>query len=275
MWQTTAAAEPVLAGQGQRAERTALVLTALPEEYVAVRQRLAEGEELRGRGGARYLEATLSGVSIRWTVYVFEVGMGNASAASVIGTAVEEFRADLVLFVGIAAGTKPDDQRAWRRGHRGPCVQRSRGQVRYRPGRAVNVPVPAEGPGYRLPPGATREAARANARTRPRAEGRKPRITVGSIASTEAVIADQGSQIFRHITDELNDCVAIDMETFGAYEAAHASRVLVVAVRGMSDFVAGKTAAADARWQPIAARNAADVAADLLAMLTPTTSPRS
>ena len=269
VWQTTAAAEPVLAGQGQRAERTVVVLTALPEEYVAVRQRLGKGEELRGRGGARYLKATLSGVSIRWTAYVFEVGMGNASAASVIGTAVEELSADLVVFVGIAAGTKPDDHehgdvviadRVYN-AHAGKFATGQDGQsvFRSRPkGRDTAYPL------VQL----ARQLARMPARALGGA-GRKHRITVGSIASTEAVIADEGSQIFRHITNELNDCVAIDMETFGAYEAAHASRVLVAAVRGISDFVAGKTAAADARWQPVAARNAADVAADLLAYAHP------
>jgi nucleoside phosphorylase len=269
VWQTTAAAEPVLAGQGQRSERTVVVLTALPEEYVAVRQRLGKGEELRGRGGARYLKATLSGVSIRWTTYVFEVGMGNASAASVIGTAVEELSADLVVFVGIAAGTKPDDHehgdvviadRVYN-AHAGKFATGQDGQpvFRSRPkGRDTAYPL------VQL----ARQLARMPARALGGA-GRKPRITVGSIASAEAVIADQGSQIFRHITNELNDCVAIDMETFGAYEAAHASRVLVAAVRGISDFVAGKTAAADARWQPVAARNAADVAVDLLAYAHP------
>ena len=202
VWQTTAAAEPVLAGQGQRAERTVLVLTALPEEYVAVRQRLGKGEELRGRGGARYLKATLSGVSIRWTAYVFEVGMGNASAASVIGTAVEELSADLVVFVGIAAGTKPDDHehgdvviadRVYN-AHAGKFVTDQDGQpvFRSRPkGRDTAYPLV--------------QLARQLARMPGRAlggAGRKPGITVGSIASTEAVIADQNSQIFRHIRNE-------------------------------------------------------------------------
>ena len=268
-WQTTAAAEPVLAGRGERAERTVLILTALPEEYVAVRQRLGKGEELRGRGGARYLKVTLSGVSIRWTAYVFEVGMGNASAASVIGTAVEELGADLVVFVGIAAGTKPDDHehgdvviadRVYN-AHAGKFATGQDGQSTFRSrpkGRDTAYPL------VQL----ARHLARMPVRG-PGGAGRKPRITVGSIASTEAVVADRDSQIFGHITNDLNDCVAIDMETFGAYEAAHASRVLVAAVRGISDFVSGKTTAADARWQPIAARNAADVAADILAYADP------
>lgn len=269
LWQTTAAAEPILIGQRQRAERTVIVLTALPEEYVAVRQRLGKWEELRARSGARYLKAALSGLSIRWTAYVFEVGMGNASAASVITSAVEELHADLVVFVGIAAGTKPADHahgdvviadRVYN-AHSGKFATDQDGQsvFRSRPkGRDTAYPL------VQL----ARQLARMPGRG-PDGAGRKPRITVGSIASTEAVVADQGSQIFQHIRDELNDCCAIDMETFGAYEAAHTSRVLVAAVRGISDFVAGKTADADARWQPVAARNAADVAADLLAHADP------
>jgi nucleoside phosphorylase len=269
LWQTTAAAEPVLAGQGHRAERTVVVLTALPEEYVAVRQRLGSGKELRARTGARYLKTAVSGLSIRWTAYVFEVGMGNVTAASVIGSAVDEFSADLVMFVGIAAGTKPWDQacgdviitdRVYN-AHAGKHSAGPDGQPEFLPrpkGRDTAYPL------VQL----ARQLARMPGRG-PAGTGRKPRITVGSIASTEAVVADQGSQLYQYVTGGLNDCCAIDMETFGAYEAAHASRVPVAAVRGISDFVAGKTAAADARWQPVAARNAADVAADFLAYADP------
>jgi nucleoside phosphorylase len=274
LWQTTAAAEQMLVGQGQRAERTVIVLTALPEEFVAVRQRLGGWEELRTRNGARYLKAALSGLSIRWIVYVFEVGMGNASAASVIGFAVEELDADLITFVGIAAGTKPADHahgdvviaERVHNAHSGKFTtdQHQRSVFLSRPkGRDTVYPL------VQL----ARQLARMPGRGQGGA-GRKPRIIVGSIASTEAVVADQSSQIFAHIRNDLNDCCAIDMETFGAYEAAYAGRVPVVAVRGISDFVAGKTADADARWQPVAARNAADVTADLLAHATPDDVPR-
>jgi nucleoside phosphorylase len=269
LWQTTAAAERMLNGQGERAERTVVMLTALPEEYVAVRQRLAKGEERRARRGERYLKAAVSGVSIRWTAYVFEAGMGNASAASVIGPAVEEFDADLVVFVGIAGGLKPADHvpgdviiadRVYN-GHSGKFATDQDGQSVFqsRPkGRDTAYPL------VQL----ARQLARTPGRG-PAGAGRRPRITIGSIASTEAVVADQDSQIFQHIRNELNDCCAVDMETFGAYEAAHASRIPIVAVRGISDFVEGKTASTDARWQPVAARNAADVTADLLAYADP------
>ena len=109
-WQATAAAERMLMAEGQRAERTALVLTALPLEYVAVRDRLPPGDERRAHNGARYLESTLSGADVRWKVYVFEIGMGNSSTASLIGYAVDQFGADLVIFTGVAAGLKPADQ---------------------------------------------------------------------------------------------------------------------------------------------------------------------
>lgn len=268
LWQTTAAAEGMLTETGQRSERTALLLTALPQEYAAVRKRLGGGPEKRARTGVRYLEAPLSGVSIRWCIYLFETGMGNATAASVIGSAVEEFKADLVVFVGVAAGVKPSEQKhgdvviADRvyNAHAGKFTSGEDGQPVFqgRPrGKDTAYPL------VQL----AKQVARMTRRDQ--TAGRRPSVAVGSIASTEAVVADKRNLVFRHIRDSLNDCCAIDMETYGAYEAAHANRVLVVAVRGISDFVADKAVGSDIKWQPVAAQNAADVAADFLAHADP------
>ena len=263
-WQTTAAAERMLMAQGQRAERTALVLTALPLEYVAVRERLPAGDERRAHNGARYLESAVSGVDVRWKVYVFEIGMGNSPTASLISYAVDQFGADLVIFAGVAAGLKPADQ------EHGDVIIAERvynahsGKHSITPdGRSAMLSRPkGHSTAYQLVQLA-RQIARTPGRG-PTERARKTKVTLGSIASTEAVVADERSQLFQHIRNELNDCVAIDMESFGAYEAAHANNVLVVAVRGISDFVEDKAADSDTKWQPVAARNAADVAAELL-----------
>jgi nucleoside phosphorylase/tetratricopeptide (TPR) repeat protein len=263
-WQTTAAAERMLMAEGQRAERTALVLTALPLEYVAVRERLPVGDERRAHNGTRYLESTVSGVDVRWRVYVFEIGMGNSPTASLISYAVDQFGADLVIFAGVAAGLKPADQ------EHGDVVIAERvynahsGKHSTTPdGRSAMLSRPkGHSTAYQLVQ-LSRQIARTPGRG-PAERARKPKVTLGSIASTEAVVADERSQLFQHIRNQLNDCVAIDMESFGAYEAAHANNVLVIAVRGISDFVEDKAADSDTKWQPVAARNAADVATELL-----------
>jgi nucleoside phosphorylase len=263
-WQTTPAAEQMLMEEGQRPERTALVLTALPLEYVAVRGRFTEGDELRAPSGARYLKSAMSGMNVRWNVYVFEIGMGNATAASLIGYAVEHFDADLVIFAGVAAGLKPADQQHGdvviaERVYNAQSGKYSKGSG----GEPVFLSRPiSRSTAYQLVHLA-RQVARMPGRSLAE-KGRKPKVTLGSIASTEAVVADERSHLFQQIRNGLNDCTAIDMESFGAYEAAYANHVLVVAVRGISDFVADKGAESDTKWQPIAARNAADVAVDLL-----------
>ena len=263
-WQTTPAAEQMLVAEGQRVERTALVLTALPLEYVAIRGRLTQGDELRAPSGARYLKSAVSGMNVRWSVYVFEIGLGNATTASLVGYAADRFGADLVVFAGIAAGLKPSDQQ------HGDVVIAERvynaqsGKYSKDPdGKSVFLSRPmSRSTAYQLVQLA-RQIARMPERS-PTEKSRKPKVMLGSIASTEAVVADQRSYLFQQIRNGLNDCVAIDMESFGAYEAAHANQVLVVAVRGISDFVADKGAESDTKWQPMAARNAAEVTVDLL-----------
>jgi nucleoside phosphorylase len=206
----------------------------------------------------------VSGFDVHWKVYVFEIGMGNSPTASLIGYAVDQFEADLVIFTGVAAGLKPTEQ------EHGDVIIAERvynahsGKHSITPdGRSAMLSRPkSHSTAYQLVQLA-RQIARMPGRG-PAVRARKPKVILGPIASTEAVVADERSQLFQHIRNELNDCVAIDMESFGAYEAAHANNVPVVAVRGISDFIADKAADSDTKWQPIAARNAADVTAELL-----------
>lgn len=270
-WQTTLTAERLLVtADGQRATRSALVLTALPLEYVAVRTRLDNGDELRAPNGVRYLKSTASGLHVRWTVYVYEIGMGNAAAASLIGHAIDEFDIDLVLFVGVAGGLKPDDQRHGDvvianhvyNAHSGKHGTDADGQPTFqsRPtGRDTTHELEQLARQLARTPGRGSSGERRN----------EPRISVAPIASTEAVVANERSQLYERIRNGLNNCVAVDMESFGTYEAAYRNRVPAVAVRGISDLVGDKNADADIERQPIAARNAAHVAVELLVQADP------
>jgi nucleoside phosphorylase len=275
-WQATSAADRLLGGQeGQRPERTVLVLTALPLEYVAVRDRVANGEELRAPNGVRYLKASISGLQVRWTAYVCEIGMGNTAAAALVGYAVEQFKTDFIMFTGIAAGLKPDDleygdvviaERVYN-AHSGKHGTGPDGEPTFlaRPESQSTV--------YELVQLA-RHVARISGRPPIATRSDRFKITVASIASTEAVLADARSELYRRIRNGLNDCAAVDMESFGTYQAAYASHLPAVAVRGISDFVVGKDADSDSRWQPVAARHAADVAIDLLVHAHPDDIPR-
>jgi nucleoside phosphorylase len=248
-----------------------VVLTALGVEYAAVRAHLAEMRLRRTRSGTRYDVAFMRGEHLDWEVYLGEVGMGNSGAAAEVAGAIETFSPQLILFVGVAGGLKPDDQ------SHGDVVVASvvhnvhsaklaahpdgRSQVLSRP---LGIPAP-----HRL-----MQLVRAVARTswvdpllggQPSAGATAPpAVHLRPIVAGEVVLADPDSDLRRLIAERFNDAAAIDMESHGVYETAHRYDIPVLAVRGLSDLLGDKTPEADREIQPPAVANAAAFAITLL-----------
>jgi hypothetical protein len=91
----------------------------------------------------------------------------------------------------------------------------------------------------------------------------------------ESVQANPLAEQRGRIAMRFNDAGALDMESFGLYIGAHLHGVPAVAVRGISDFIGGKTPAQDQQTQPVAARNAARFLIQLLAKAHPDDFPRT
>src|SRR5258708_8349583 len=83
----------------------AVILTALPVEYEAVRAYLKDTREKVHEGTIYELGRFQSGDQ-SWEVAIAEIGMGSAGAASAAERAVAYFKPQLVLFVGVAGGLK-------------------------------------------------------------------------------------------------------------------------------------------------------------------------
>lgn len=271
-WRATLAAEQMLRGSaGDRPERRVLILTALALEYKAVRDRLGHGSEKRSRDGLRYFAASMSGEHVRWDLRVYETTMGNVAAAAALTKAAEDFAPDLILFVGVAGGIKPREQqvgdviivdRAFN-AHHGKVHRDSEGNsVRQDRPTSEHLDIRLE------------QLVRSIARDR-RPGTPKIQVSVESIASTEAVVADDRSELYQRIRRSLGTCKAVDMESFGVYAAARMWDTPAVSVRGLSDIGGDKQAGKDIDDQPRAARNAAAVASEILMRAHPDDAPPS
>lgn len=86
--------------------RRAIVLTALPIEYLAVRAHLTELRECRHPQGDIYEQGVFKGKNAVWNVAIGEIGKGTATAAFETDRAITFFNADVALFVGVAGGIK-------------------------------------------------------------------------------------------------------------------------------------------------------------------------
>ncbi|MFF6810525.1 nucleosidase [Streptomyces sp. NPDC012403] len=234
----------------QETRPTVLVLTALPLEYAAVRAHVEEREELVHRDGTRIEWGRLPGTS--WHVALAELGMGAERAASLTTQLINWRRPEAVLFVGVAGSLKDDveigDVVV------GTQVYEIHGGKQTREGFLVR---PKALPGSH----ALEQAARSAVRDMP-----DVRAHFMPIATGDVVLADAKSEIARFLRRSYNDAGAIEMEGFGALQAAHLSGQLnALVIRGISDRADAEKHKADASGsQKRAAEQAAAVTVAVL-----------
>jgi nucleoside phosphorylase len=84
----------------------AVILTALPVEYLAVRLHLKELHEEVHPKGTIYERGQFTSISQIWDVGIVEIGAGNTGAALEAERAIAYFSPDVLFFVGVAGGIK-------------------------------------------------------------------------------------------------------------------------------------------------------------------------
>lgn len=240
----------------------AVILTALPVEYLAVRAHLTHLQEEIHPNGTIYERGRFTADGQTWEVGLVEIGAGNPGAALEAERSIAYFNPDILLFVGVAGGIKDVAL--------GDVVASTK-VYGYESGKAEQTfkPRPEIGlSAYSLEQRARAEARKARWLERlpsPVPEPR-PRVFVAPIAAGEKVIASTESEIFHFLRSNYGDAIAVEMEGLGFLEAARANqRVSAMVIRGISDLVDNKSAMDKAGYQEIAARHASAFAFELLA----------
>ena len=244
--------------------RRALVLTALPVEYAAVRAHLENLTEEEHREGDVYERGLFKSGDQTWDVGIVEMGAGNPNAAQKTERAIDYFKPEVVLFVGVAGGLK--DVKL------GDVVVANK-VYGYHSGKAEKdfKTRPVVG----LPHHRIFERARAESRKddwfnrlqSPDAEP-KPKVFLGAIAAGEQVVVSSASNSYQLIRENYGDALAVEMESYGFFTAIQAhSGLEALAVRGISDLVENKAEADASGSQPLASRHAAAFAFEVLAKL--------
>ncbi|MFE4714826.1 hypothetical protein ACFRAM_28735, partial [Paenibacillus sp. NPDC056722] len=195
-------------------KRTALVVTAVELEHAEVRKRLVNPRRTRA-GGIPMVYGEVPGDHIIWSVYLARAGMGNATSAALVGVAAGELHANLVAFVGTAAGLKPSDQRHLdvvvasriHNPHSGKQVSSESGSTLLGRDRSYSVPEPLL---------AVVHACIADSEwtTAPGSEHYDPghsHAFVAPIVSVDAVQTDPNSPVAETIRTRFQDAAALDM----------------------------------------------------------------
>ncbi|NER46072.1 MAG: TIR domain-containing protein [Symploca sp. SIO1A3] len=213
----------------------AVILTALPVEYLAVRTHLVELEERINPQGTIYEQGKFIGNEYEWEVGIAEVGAGNAGVAAETAQAIAYFQPNILLFVGIAGGIKDvaigdvvvaTDVYGYESGKAGE-------QFLTRPKAGKSA--------YALVQRAKSEARKGEWLQRLSSNSvPQPRVFVAPIAAGEKIVASRQSDIFQFLRASYNDAIAVEMEGFGFLNAAFAPNIQAIVIRGISDLIEGK-----------------------------------
>lgn len=249
----------------------ALVVTALPLETRAVRSHLTEPQRrIHGMGDVFHVADLPGGVG---RVALAATGEGNVNAALVASRAIEMFRPGAVFFVGVAGALKDDLEL-------GDVVVATRvyavhGAKEQDEGSFARPQ--AYEAGHELL-GHARDLVTGSElweAADPRGGHGAFRVHLKPIAAGEVVLNSRTSPLAQQLHAHYNGSAAIEMESAGVAQAAHASRGLpMLTVRGISDMADGGKDFTDAEdWQKVAATRAAEVAFAVIRAFAATRTP--
>ena len=241
----------------------AVILTALPVEYLAVRAHLTNPQEITHPKGNKYEQGSFSTEGQTWNVGIAQIGEGNQRVAFEVERIIDYFKPDVILFVGVAGGVKnvtlgdvvvPNQVYGYESGA---------AEETFKPRPRINRPT------HDLEQLAKAEAIKTDwlRRFGPSIPDPPPNVIADKpIASGESVFKSTRSDAFQFLQSYYGDTVAVEMEGFGFLEAARANQQVSAAViRGISDLIDKKAEADKTGYQKIAAHHASAFAFELLA----------
>jgi len=219
---------------------TIVILTAIQEEYLAVRQHLnsiidADQNNTSYEAGIfEFNEKPIAKVIIR------ECGPKNTNASQETERAIQNFTPDCIFFVGIAGSRKPKDFAI------GDVIFPEK-IYSYEGGKSEKESFKARpdfaDTDYSLRELSKKERIRGDWKTLIKGEWPKDvKADIGIIASGEQVVEHYNSDVGIILTEHYNDASVVEMEGFGFAKAANRQgrqykNMIVGVVRGISDII--------------------------------------
>lgn len=250
----------------EKAVNRAIISTALPVEYLAVRTHLRNVREVKHDAGTIYEVGSLTGRSGEWQIALLQTGQGNPRAALEVERAISFFKPSHVFFIGVAGGLKDvglGDVVAVTKVY---GYEYGKAEADFRPRADFGEST------YAMIQEATFVARRGDWLSRVHLSdpsdmfGETPRAFVGPIAAGEKVIASTSSSTYQFLKENFSDALAVEMESFGFFRAVHANHnVQALVVRGISDMIDRKTEADASGSQERASAHAAAFTFEVLA----------
>ena len=219
---------------------TIVILTAIQEEYNAVRQFLKEVVDV-DQDDTTYEAGIFSMYNKDIAkVIIRECGAKNTIAAQETERAINNFKPDAILFVGIAGSRKPNDFSIGdvifpKEIYSYEAGKAEKDRFMARPDLASST--------YALAEIAKKERRKDEWKTLIKNDwDTEVKANLGIIASGEQLIEDYESEVGKILTEHYNDTSAVEMEGFGFAKAAlrqgrSSGNMMIGIVRGISDII--------------------------------------
>jgi adenosylhomocysteine nucleosidase len=242
---------------------TAVLVTALPVEFDALKRLLGEGTTEVGEQGMRYVVAIRADAN----VVLFATGAGNVNAAIEVERAIARYNPRYLFFVGIAGGLK--DVRL------GDVVAATK-IYNYESGKSAKEflarPQMGESSYYLVQ--LAQDVARDKEWNGGISGSENPSVLVGAIVAGEKVIVSLEAHELETIRSRYSDALALEMEGYGVLRVAYSrEQIRMIVIRGISDLLAGKNKSDAAGSQARASANAANFTLSMLDCVLQETRP--
>lgn len=258
--------------------RRALIITTVDYESRAVKAHVIDYEILSGNKGGFYEYGRFSDPAGDWLIVHAITAQGNTDASLVASKAHQEFGSfDAQIFVGVAGSLKEDipigSVVIGDYVYNGHSAKVEDTKTLSRPHSLVPALTLLDAARFLIYLGEWVDLIRAPHRMElPKVVdypcAYPPLAVIKGIVSGEEVVAGGKSERYAWLRSQFNDCGAVEMEGWGAMNAARHENTPAIIVRGISDMCAGKDQTKDNLHQPIAAAHAAAFAFSILSFLS-------
>jgi nucleoside phosphorylase len=221
----------------------AVILTALPVEYWAVRAHLTDLREETHLQGTVYERGKFAGNGQEWEVGIAEIDAGNVGATVEVEWATAHFQPNILFSVGIAGGIKNVKT--------GDVVAATK-VYSYKLGNSHVSPVRMVESNYALVQRAKSEARKADWLQRlSNHPVVQPHVFVAPIVSVDRIIKSSESDDFQFLSVSCAEAIAVDMEGFCFLNAAKIyPNVQSIVIRGISGVIGEKDNSLELKQTP-------------------------
>lgn len=249
----------------------AVVLTAQPEVFNEVCSYLTDAREEVHPEDTIYETGIFRQSSTAWRIAVAEIGKGNNSAAMETERAINHFKPDVALFVGLGGGLKDVSV--------GDVVVSTKiyGYESGKVTESLEIRPNVGQSSYSLEQRAKAEARKGDWLNRLNGSEQNPRLRVriGAIAAGEKYVESDTASIIAYLKNNYGDAYAIEMEGRGFLEAIRANKnVEAIVIRGISNLVSSQEETNSSISNALATRSACAFAFELLAKLQSARKPQ-